>query len=305
MAPRPLPAGVGAAERQDLRPDALPTVPSVLDHDAGPPPTAHGQPNFFADLNLDQLVASVTAGRAEYDLPPFFHRPLGSADAVHYRQEVFRDLQVPEVRRAVDDFAGLMRETRRLQTRANRSHYHYHRERWWFDAGATYCRAVEGLTRSLAAADLRSCGVTAVCDALLRHVASDGFRSLVAQTAAVRERLGAVRYCLAIRGGSIRVTRFDDEADYSEAVERVFERFQQGESRPVKVEFTTSPDMNHIEAGVVGRPPRCPRARGSGPAGNRGGLAAELRRQQEREQPDVPDHRGGTPLGLPGGVGTG
>jgi len=247
MAVQPSPGIAGTARGDHVRPPGLPPVPSVLG--MGTPGRPEDEPDYFAYLNLDQLVASITAGRAEYDLPPFFYHPLGSLEAVHFRQEVFRDLRVAQVRRAVDDFAELMRGTRRLQTRAHPSRYHYQRERWWLDAGATYCRAVEGLTRSLAAADLRSCGLTAVCDALLRHVASDGFRSLVAQTAAVREGLGAVRYCLAIRGGSIRVTRFDDEADYSEAVERVFERFHQGETRPVEVEFSTSPDMNHVEAG--------------------------------------------------------
>jgi DNA mismatch repair protein MutS len=151
MAVQPSPATAGTARGDHVRPPGLPPVPSVLD--MGTPDGPEDEPDYFADLNLDQLVASITAGRAEYDLPPFFHRPLGSLEAVHFRQEVFRDLWVAQVRRAVDDFAELMRGTRRLQTRAHRSHYHYQRERWWLDAGATYCRAVEGLMRSLAAAE--------------------------------------------------------------------------------------------------------------------------------------------------------
>lgn len=65
-------------------------------------------PAYFADLNLDQIVASITAGKQEYNLAPFFHEPLKSREAVEYRQEVMRDLENDARYDAVTRFADTM-----------------------------------------------------------------------------------------------------------------------------------------------------------------------------------------------------
>ena len=54
-----------------------------------------GEADFFTDLNLDQMIATVTAGRDAYNLKPFFYFPLNSTDEIEYRHEVMQDLESP------------------------------------------------------------------------------------------------------------------------------------------------------------------------------------------------------------------
>jgi DNA mismatch repair ATPase MutS len=72
--------------------DGVPQHPLRAPEDAARADHAD-EPSFFADLNLDQVVAAVTAGREEYQLRPFFYVPLHDDEAVRYRHDILRDLE--------------------------------------------------------------------------------------------------------------------------------------------------------------------------------------------------------------------
>ena len=70
------------------------------------------EPEFFTDLNLDQIVASITAGRDEYNLKPFFYTALGHVETIHYRHDVFRDLERQTLLDSIRSFSQKMRAMR-------------------------------------------------------------------------------------------------------------------------------------------------------------------------------------------------
>ncbi len=82
----------------------------------------HEPPDFFPDLNLDQIVDTITAGREEYHLKPFFYCPLDRVEAVCYRQAVFQDLEDPNLLQIVLSFAE---EMRNMRVHLARSEKHY------------------------------------------------------------------------------------------------------------------------------------------------------------------------------------
>ncbi len=203
-------------------------------HDgAGTDVGEHSEPDYFRDLNLDQVVGAVTAGKDGYHLKPFFFGPLSDLDAVVYRQEVFQDLESRDVYDLVVSFAKqelVAQFTYRVREMRDddMGHAHYHRERWFLNAVERYCDAVTSLASGLAETEVRSRGLRGLRDYLASYVGSEAFTTLQAETGRLEDELDAVRYCLLIKGDRITVGLYDEEADYSEQVTATFERFQQG-----------------------------------------------------------------------------
>jgi len=214
-------------------------------------PETHEAPAFFRDLNLDQVVAAVTAGRQEYDLGPFFCAPLTDLDGIAYRQEVMRDLEDDAVRQAVEAFAQQMRTMREHLALREKRHYPREKERWFLDAVRIYCETVERLQQDLSRLDPASRGLSAFCEYLTDYVESASFRALAAEARTLEADLAAVRYALLIRNGSVTVRPYAGEPDYSFAVEETFAPFRIGAPKDYRVQLPTSAGLNHVEAEVL------------------------------------------------------
>lgn len=111
-------------------------------------------PLFFRDLNLDQIVNAIVAGREQYDLKPFLYAPLQDVEEVVYRHEALGDLEAHGVRDAVSSFAEGMRVMRRRRDYATKLRHRYHRERWFRESIRVYCDAVISLTGELTRLDV-------------------------------------------------------------------------------------------------------------------------------------------------------
>jgi DNA mismatch repair protein MutS len=207
-----------------------------------------GEPSSFRDLNLDQVVESLTAGREEYNLKPFLYNPLHSVDAVQYRHEIMRDLEKDAVFASVDAFAQRMRVMREQLAQVDKLHYRLQKQSWFRDAVETYCTAVTVLNEELAAVELDSRGLVALRAYLADHTDSDAFKELTAETRTVKEGLAQVRYSLHIKGLRVTVDRYGGQPDYSAEVQETFAKFKQGAVEDYRVAFHSSADMNHVEA---------------------------------------------------------
>ena len=210
-------------------------------------------PEYFADLHLDDIVTSITAGRETRAVRPFFYAPLHDVGTIAYRQEVFRDLEEEASRGVVRAFAAQMQVVRTRLDAAAKVPNRYEQERWFLDAATSYCQAVHELSRELGAVRPHSRGLLAFADYLLAYCSSEDFSRLIADTERVMTALASVRYRLRINPGKVTVNRYHSEPDYGAEVLQTFEKFKQGVGKQHRWEFSQLPSMNHVQAAIVDR----------------------------------------------------
>jgi DNA mismatch repair protein MutS len=208
-------------------------------------------PDFFVDVNLDQIIDAITAGRQEYHLKPFFHASLHDIDAIEYRHEIMRDLEQHVLYEHIRAFAQKMRAMRKMLAQADKLSYTYQKESWFVDAVGMYCKAVTGLVHDVTLVDVRSRGFLAFRAYVTAYADSDRFTSLLAETKTLKADLSAITYSLLIRGNSVQVRMYDSESDYSADVAETFAKFKQGAVKDYRAEFSTWPNMNHVEAHIL------------------------------------------------------
>jgi DNA mismatch repair protein MutS len=207
-------------------------------------------PEFFHDLNIDQIVAAVT-GKDEYDLKPFFYRQLADVDEIVYRQQVMKDLESPRLFERIGAFAEKMLEMRSHLRAVEQAYYRLHKNGWFLDAAAIYCAGVQQLTTDLMETELQSRGFRELREYASSYVASERFAALVADTERVKTDLRSIKYSVVIRGLAVTVRKYQDEIDYSAEIEQIFAKFRQGSVKDYLIRFSEFTGVGHVEAQIV------------------------------------------------------
>ncbi|HJT57239.1 MAG TPA: hypothetical protein VJ761_12140 [Ktedonobacteraceae bacterium] len=209
------------------------------------------EPDFFVDLNLDQVIDAITTGKQEYELKPFFYTSLNDIDAITYRHEIMRDLESTSLFELIQSFAQKLSAMRKHLAQAEKLYYKYQKERWFLEAVEMYCDAVACLVQDLSLVELQSRGFLAFRNYVRDYASSGPFTSLRAETGKLLADLSVVKYCLLIRGNSVKVRKYEAESDYSVDVEETFAKFKQGAVKDYRAKFKHWPEMDHVEAQIL------------------------------------------------------
>lgn len=232
------------------------TIQAKLGPDAsvsllGKPPAGLGPPAYAEDLHLTEILRSTAAGREEYRLGPYFWWRLADPHAVRGRQEVFRDLERPPVRAAVDAFASGMRRMREERDTSEKLYHPEQKQAWLLQAMETYLACTERLLTQLREAGPFSIALRRTLARLEQALTSPPHQVLRRDAERVRRRLDQVRYQVRVRGNQVRVTRDEGGGDFGEEITRTFARFGGAGDKSHLVELPDPVDMNGVEARIA------------------------------------------------------
>ncbi len=222
------------------------------DEDCTGKETAQSEP-LYVDLNLDKVIHAIIKGRNSNLLASLFYTPLRDSDTVMYRQEVFRDLENKKLLTAVTTFSEKMDVMRRYLHLSDTLQYAYHKKGWFLEAAHVYCRAVVELSDALSALDVKSRGFISLREYVTVYTDSDAFQQLLGETEGLKEKLSGVKYCILLKRNSCSVSRYENEINYSEEVEKIFEKFKQGVERDYSIKLQQGTGMNYVEAKILER----------------------------------------------------
>jgi len=209
------------------------------------------QPSFFVDLNLDQVIDTITIGKKEYNLKPFFYIHLNDIETIIYRQEIFKELENIALFESIKSFARSINTMRDYISKGEKLYYKLQKERYFLEAVEIYCNAVTSLFNFLSSFEIKSLGLLNFKKYLIEYMNSDIFISLKEETKKLIADLNSIKYCIHIKGNTVKVRKYENEPDYSVEVEATFEKFKQGAVKDYLVKFTSPVDMNHVEARIL------------------------------------------------------
>ena len=207
---------------------------------------------YVADLQIDQLVDVVVAGRG-HDLGPAFLDRLDDVTAIERRQGVFADLRDERLLTEVRAFCDGLARCERLLAAASGSTHHRRSQRLRLNAVGAYVQAVDGVANALRASDLSSVALQAWRGWLDDHLVGEHFVAMRSGVNAATEELQGLQYTLSITGDQIVVGELGGEEDLGAATSDVFRRFADDEVEPHRFDVRVGAEIEQLQLALLDR----------------------------------------------------
>lgn len=210
-------------------------------------------PDYFADLNLDQVVSEMQVRNKEYDLKNLFYTYPDSERIVRFRQEVFRDIESTVMPGAFWDFSKAMRETRKQLEFWKKTGQEQQKSVCFLGVVSEYMEGLFGLFEALSGAKLVSEGLTKVRDRLSELVTDKKMMSCRKKAEQLNHQLSELRFHMTLTDSQMTIATGKKEVLYYDKLRFLFpKQFEtKKEGRLCERYYLTSPFLANERLGYL------------------------------------------------------
>ncbi len=171
-------------------------------------------PDFFLDLNIDQLMKLIRDQAPGYDLSQMFYRFPADKETERYRRDIYREVKGPRVFACLDEFCAGMRRFKKALANREQVESRLQKSAWHQTAAMEYCMAVDGLLKSLGDLPIQADGLLRLRNYLEAYVSGERYRTFQVAVSHLGQQLESFSLVLEIQNNRITVTKGTVEGAY-------------------------------------------------------------------------------------------
>ena len=181
-----------------------------------------GMPEYFIDLNLNQIVRELQNNVDEYDIRKMYYRMPKKYETVCYRQEIYREIKGKHLEKPMDVFSQKMRETRKYKELHGKSENKQQYQMYWFNAVSEFTDGVDLLRNTLAEAKPEAKGLADLLGFVEEICGTKQWEECRKEKEKINGMLSGLRFELSIDGVNLRVRTQQREQYYFDYLKKLF-----------------------------------------------------------------------------------
>lgn len=207
-----------------------------------PPVREALMPNFFIDLNLDQIVYKINSLRKHYDVRKLYYMLPENKETLNMRRDVFSDIKKPEIFEAFCNYSEAMKNVRDYLDYSEEIDFEPQKAVLFVTAASYYCKAVEiitGLKDMVSSEELKK-----LVKLVEEYASAEEYRIFRDSTSALYEEIKAFFYRISLTRDNFTIKSLKGESDYFEKIKRAF---PQAENNGFESPFKHRRTLSHME----------------------------------------------------------
>ena len=213
---------------------------------------------YFKDLGLDLVFKPIFDSNKQANLESFYYKPLCNIETISYRQAVAKELENAELKNIMESFSDeihsihlKMKKVRKDISSKKSGSNNYLIYGQMLNYAGRYCQVIDKLKKSFSFLDFSSEGIMGLNKYIDYYVETESYKSMIVAIDALREEFSNLEYVMLIDGGTIKIRKYDNEADYSKNIESTFKKFGKKSSKDFRQNLSEKPKAKHVEVGVL------------------------------------------------------